>query len=378
MVEINTDGTLSKHRAGCGGIVRNSEGRMVCVFAGQQIRISVLELLAICKGVKYVLFPSGVGSLCASNIYHLLTPTSNPEQPCDKFTGCTSSWDGDPLRISFQGLIVWYGRNRFLRASQVVGQNCSRLSSTPSPRSASKKLASTLRSLSFKKRGEPAQDNDELLQQDDPCQDLEMAYVAHISLTWETLHCQYMLLSLKVLPVTTMLLSSFSSSRFYYRGFNLICCAASIHHGNGHMCYGLLGHLRMVFLESIPCSFYDCYGILILSRSHSKRCQENVPCSMEAFCIFLYYVWAIGTDNEQAQSVTNLNRLLSSKTIRQETEHNKDDKQKKESSVFIHACPPVTYASVAPFPFLPAHVYADSDMQIYDIVDPVFSKAQTE
>ncbi|KAF9605572.1 hypothetical protein IFM89_017591 [Coptis chinensis] len=43
------------------------------------------------------------------------------------------------------------------------------------------------------------------------------------------------------------------------------------------------------------------------------------------------YVWAIGTDNEQAQTVTNLNRLLSSKTIRQETEHNKDDKQRKES-----------------------------------------------
>ncbi|KAF9612463.1 hypothetical protein IFM89_000211 [Coptis chinensis] len=82
--------------------------------------------------------------------------------------------------------------------AQQLKEAGSRLSLTPSPRSASKKLASTLRSLSFKKRGEPAQDDDELLQQDDPCQDLETVYVAHISLTWEALHCQYMLLSLKI------------------------------------------------------------------------------------------------------------------------------------------------------------------------------------
>ncbi|KAK9097537.1 hypothetical protein Sjap_023034 [Stephania japonica] len=71
--------------------------------------------------------------------------------------------------------------------------------STPSPKSASKKLSSALRSLSMRKRGE-SQDDDELLQppQDDPYQDLETAYVAHICLTWEALHCQYMQLSQKI------------------------------------------------------------------------------------------------------------------------------------------------------------------------------------
>ncbi|XP_077238537.1 uncharacterized protein LOC143879817 [Tasmannia lanceolata] len=68
----------------------------------------------------------------------------------------------------------------------------------PSPRSASKKLASTLRSLSFKKR-EDLQDGSELLpQQDEPYHDLETVYVAQICLTWEALHCQYTQLSQKI------------------------------------------------------------------------------------------------------------------------------------------------------------------------------------
>ncbi|XP_058068341.1 uncharacterized protein LOC131217437 [Magnolia sinica] len=71
--------------------------------------------------------------------------------------------------------------------------------STPSPRSASKKLASTLRSLSFKKREDLQEDSEHLQQlQDDPYQDIETAYVAQICLTWEALHCQYMQLSQKI------------------------------------------------------------------------------------------------------------------------------------------------------------------------------------
>eukprot|EP00268_Persea_americana_P029182 TRINITY_DN28243_c0_g1_i2.p1 TRINITY_DN28243_c0_g1~~TRINITY_DN28243_c0_g1_i2.p1 ORF type:complete len:429 (+),score=117.98 TRINITY_DN28243_c0_g1_i2:609-1895(+) len=71
-------------------------------------------------------------------------------------------------------------------------------STNPSPRSASKKLASTLRSLSFKRREEIL--DGELLRQPqgDPCQDLETAYVAQICLTWEALHCQYTQLSQKI------------------------------------------------------------------------------------------------------------------------------------------------------------------------------------
>ncbi|KAF9613685.1 hypothetical protein IFM89_010127 [Coptis chinensis] len=70
------------------------------------------------------------------------------------------------------------------------------------------------------------------------------------------------------------------------------------------------------------------------------------------------------TDNEQAQTETNLNihsGLLFSETPRQETENDYLDKKRgKESSTANHARPPVAYASIAPFPFLPAPVYADS------------------
>ncbi|CAL5005242.1 unnamed protein product [Urochloa decumbens] len=69
-----------------------------------------------------------------------------------------------------------------------------------SPRSASK-LTSTLRSLSFKRRDELQEDCEQLQQQqseDDPYQTLETAYVAHVSLSWEALHCTYVHLSLIV------------------------------------------------------------------------------------------------------------------------------------------------------------------------------------
>ena len=60
-------------------------------------------------------------------------------------------------------------------------------------------MASTLRSLSFKRRDELQEDCEHLQQQqteDDPYQILETAYVAHVSLSWEAIHCTYMHLSL--------------------------------------------------------------------------------------------------------------------------------------------------------------------------------------
>ncbi|KAL6644528.1 hypothetical protein ACP70R_016136 [Stipagrostis hirtigluma subsp. patula] len=72
--------------------------------------------------------------------------------------------------------------------------------SKKSPRSASK-LASTLRSLSFKRKDELQEDCEQLQQQeneDDPYQTLETAYVAQVSLCWEALHCTYVHLSLIV------------------------------------------------------------------------------------------------------------------------------------------------------------------------------------
>jgi hypothetical protein len=72
--------------------------------------------------------------------------------------------------------------------------------SKKSPRSASK-LASTLRNLSFKRKDELPEDCEQLQQQQsgyDPYQTLETAYVAHIALSWEALHCTYVHLSLIV------------------------------------------------------------------------------------------------------------------------------------------------------------------------------------
>ncbi|KAK7293993.1 hypothetical protein RJT34_16876 [Clitoria ternatea] len=64
--------------------------------------------------------------------------------------------------------------------------------STSSPRSTSKKLASPLRCLSLKRFEEPDDEIEHLQQpENDPYQDIETAYVGQICLTWEALHCQY-------------------------------------------------------------------------------------------------------------------------------------------------------------------------------------------
>ncbi|XP_050225807.1 uncharacterized protein LOC126675244 [Mercurialis annua] len=70
---------------------------------------------------------------------------------------------------------------------------------TPSPKSASKKLASPFSCLSLKKIEEPEDETEHLQQpQNDPYQDLETAYVAQVCLTWEALHCQYTQLCHKI------------------------------------------------------------------------------------------------------------------------------------------------------------------------------------
>lgn len=70
---------------------------------------------------------------------------------------------------------------------------------TPSPRSASKKLTSPMRCLSLKRFEEPDDETEHLQRpENDPYQDIEMAYVAQICLTWEALHCQYTQLLQKI------------------------------------------------------------------------------------------------------------------------------------------------------------------------------------
>ncbi|KAL3825003.1 hypothetical protein ACJIZ3_021032 [Penstemon smallii] len=77
-------------------------------------------------------------------------------------------------------------------SSQQLLEVGSHVLSTPSPRSASKKLASPLRCLSLKKFEEPDDEVEQLQQPvNDPYHDLETAYVAQVCLTWEALHCQY-------------------------------------------------------------------------------------------------------------------------------------------------------------------------------------------
>ncbi|KAF1865801.1 hypothetical protein Lal_00021802 [Lupinus albus] len=69
----------------------------------------------------------------------------------------------------------------------------------PSPRSASKRLASPLRCLSLKFFEEPDDEMEHLRQpENDPYQDIETAYVGQICLTWEALHCQYSHMSQKI------------------------------------------------------------------------------------------------------------------------------------------------------------------------------------
>lgn len=73
------------------------------------------------------------------------------------------------------------------------------ISSTLSPRFTSKKLTSPLRCLSLKKIEEPGDEIEQLQElPNSPLQDLEVAYAAHICLTWELLHCQYTHLSQKI------------------------------------------------------------------------------------------------------------------------------------------------------------------------------------
>lgn len=72
------------------------------------------------------------------------------------------------------------------------------------------------------------------------------------------------------------------------------------------------------------------------------------------------------SDNQLGLEETNpsmLTRLPSSETWAQDIENDKpQNKPRKESSVGVQPRPPVAYASVAPFPFLPAPLYATPDL----------------
>ncbi|XP_042498163.1 uncharacterized protein LOC122076735 isoform X2 [Macadamia integrifolia] len=122
--------------------------------------------------------------------------TSSQWRDTEVGENCHTWWDLSTMYEKYCERMLFFDR---MSAQQLQEAGCA-VPINPSPRSASKKLASTLRSLSFKKREEPQDEGEHLQQkQGDPYQDLETAYVAHVCLTWEALHCQYTQLSQKIL-----------------------------------------------------------------------------------------------------------------------------------------------------------------------------------
>ncbi|GAB4849934.1 hypothetical protein Ancab_029234 [Ancistrocladus abbreviatus] len=104
-------------------------------------------------------------------------------------------YDSDSIYEKYCERMLFFDR----MSAQQLTEAGPRNPSNPSPRATSKKLTSSFRCLSLKKIEEP-EDETEHLQRPDhgPYEDLETAYVAHICLTWEVLHCQYTQLSQKI------------------------------------------------------------------------------------------------------------------------------------------------------------------------------------
>lgn len=67
------------------------------------------------------------------------------------------------------------------------------------------------------------------------------------------------------------------------------------------------------------------------------------------------------TDNQQILTETNTSGLATKTLVDESDDDRYLVKQRRDSSIGIQSRPPVAYASVAPFPFLPAPVYANSD-----------------
>ncbi|ESQ47858.1 hypothetical protein EUTSA_v10020782mg [Eutrema salsugineum] len=148
------------------------------------------------------------------NSFMVLIPEEDEEEEEESYLGedegedkCSSEWRD----VVAEGLQWWGGFDavyekyceRMLFFDRLSSQQLKETGigiapspSTPSPRSASKKLSSPFRCLSLKKTDVPEEDIEHLQEAEmDPYQDLEIAYVAQLCLTWEALHCQYTQLS---------------------------------------------------------------------------------------------------------------------------------------------------------------------------------------
>ncbi|KAG8380277.1 hypothetical protein BUALT_Bualt07G0176600 [Buddleja alternifolia] len=137
------------------------------------------------------------------------SPAADDEEEEEEEEGETSSsewrdveaegrqfWSGfDAVYDIYSDRMLFFDR---LTSQQLLEAGC-HVVATPSPRSASKKLASPLRCLSLKRFEAPEEEIEHLQQPvNDPYHDLETAYVAQVCLSWEALHCQYTQLTQKI------------------------------------------------------------------------------------------------------------------------------------------------------------------------------------
>ncbi|KAA8540161.1 hypothetical protein F0562_024276 [Nyssa sinensis] len=144
------------------------------------------------------------------NSFMVLIPEEScPEDEEEEEEGETSSSEwrdveagGHPQWCGFDSVYEKYCEQMLFfdrLSAQRLNEVGSHIPSTPSPRSASRKLTSPLRCLSLKKIEEPENETEHLQQLgNDPYLDLEMVYVSQVCLTWEALHCQYTQLSQKI------------------------------------------------------------------------------------------------------------------------------------------------------------------------------------
>ncbi|XP_052181408.1 uncharacterized protein LOC127794404 [Diospyros lotus] len=144
------------------------------------------------------------------NSFMVLIPEEPGLEDEEEEEGETSSAEWRDVEAETQQ--SWFGLDAFydkyceqmlsfdrLSAQLLKEVGSSHIPTTPSPRSASKKLVAPFRCLSLKKMEEPDDDTEHLQEpENDPHQDLETAYVAQVCLTWEALHSQYTRLSQKV------------------------------------------------------------------------------------------------------------------------------------------------------------------------------------
>ncbi|CAL9157257.1 unnamed protein product [Musa hybrid cultivar] len=137
-------------------------------------------------------------------------PGEQEEEEKEEEESSSSGWGASEASAGYSccGFDTFYDQycGRMLFFDRLISRHLneagSRSTSQRSPRSVSKKLDLALRKLRFKKGQDEHPDDREQpqlpQQEDERCRNLEAAYVAQVSLSWEALHGQYMQLRVKI------------------------------------------------------------------------------------------------------------------------------------------------------------------------------------